>query len=210
MIKQPWAGVEGWALPELPPLITDILISLDDKYIYFSNWLRGDLVQYDISDPGSPRLSGRLFLGGVARRGVPGVTILSGLPDDVGHELPEVPKIKGKTLEGGPQMIQLSLDGKRLYVTNSLYSPWDKQFYPDLVKRGSYLLRVNIDTENGGLSLDESFFVDFGNEPDGPVLAHEVRYPGARHKCSGPWSHKTIIHRSNIRLLMLFEKICRW
>ena len=23
--------VEGWALPELPPLITDILISLDDK-----------------------------------------------------------------------------------------------------------------------------------------------------------------------------------
>ncbi len=31
-------------------------------------------------------------------------------------------------------MIQLSLDGKRLYVTNSLYSPWDKQFYPDLAK----------------------------------------------------------------------------
>ena len=28
-------------LPELPPLITDILLSLDDKYIYFSNWLRG-------------------------------------------------------------------------------------------------------------------------------------------------------------------------
>ena len=33
--------VEGWVLPELPPLITDILLSLDDKYIYFSNWLRG-------------------------------------------------------------------------------------------------------------------------------------------------------------------------
>ena len=29
-------------LPELPPLITDILISLDDKFIYFSNWLRGE------------------------------------------------------------------------------------------------------------------------------------------------------------------------
>ncbi len=29
-------------------------------------------------------------------------------------------------------MMQLSLDGKRLYVTTSLFSPWDKQFYPDL------------------------------------------------------------------------------
>ena len=33
--------MEGWALPEQPPLITDILISLDDRWLYFSNWLRG-------------------------------------------------------------------------------------------------------------------------------------------------------------------------
>ena len=25
-------------LPELPPLITDILISLNDRFLYFSNW----------------------------------------------------------------------------------------------------------------------------------------------------------------------------
>jgi len=31
-------------------------------------------------------------------------------------------------------MIQLSLDGKRLYVSSSLYSGWDKQFYPDVIK----------------------------------------------------------------------------
>jgi len=31
-------------------------------------------------------------------------------------------------------MIQLSLDGRRLYVTTSLYSAWDRQFYPDLVR----------------------------------------------------------------------------
>ena len=42
--------------------------------------------------------------------------------------------MKGKRVNGGPQMIQLSLDGKRLYVTNSLYSAWDKQFYPDMCK----------------------------------------------------------------------------
>ena len=47
-IRQPWVKVEGWVLPEMPPLITDILISLDDRFLYFSNWLRGDIAQYDI------------------------------------------------------------------------------------------------------------------------------------------------------------------
>ena len=37
-------------------------------------------------------------------------------------------------------MLQLSYDGRRLYVTNSLYSTWDNQFYPEL---RSWLLRVN-------------------------------------------------------------------
>lgn len=45
---------------------------------------------------------------------------------------PDFPK--GKRVAGGPQMFQLSLDGKRLYVTTSLYSAWDKQFYPDLIR----------------------------------------------------------------------------
>lgn len=31
VIRQPWAKVEGWLLPELPPLITDILVSADDR-----------------------------------------------------------------------------------------------------------------------------------------------------------------------------------
>ena len=41
VVQQPWTKVEGWILPEQPPLITDILISLDDRFLYFSNWLRG-------------------------------------------------------------------------------------------------------------------------------------------------------------------------
>ena len=28
-------------LSEMPPLVADIVLSLDDKYLYFSNWLRG-------------------------------------------------------------------------------------------------------------------------------------------------------------------------
>ena len=50
------------------------------------------------------------------------------------QEQPEAATIQGKEIIGAPQMIQLSLDGKRLYVTTSLFSAWDKQFYPDMVK----------------------------------------------------------------------------
>ncbi|KAK9830616.1 hypothetical protein WJX81_005797 [Elliptochloris bilobata] len=175
-IRQPWLKVEGWVLPEMPPLITDILISLDDRFLYFSNWLRGDIVQYNISDPANPVLAGRIWLGGSVRCGGP-VHVLSGLPEDT-LEAPEAPTVQGHELLGGPQMIQLSLDGRRLYVTNSLFSAWDSQFYPDMAKKGSYMLQVDVDNEKGGMSLNPDFYVDFGAEPDGPVLAHEVRYPG--------------------------------
>lgn len=147
--------VEGWPLP-VPGLITDQLISMDDRWLYFSNWLHGDVRQYDISNPSKPRLAGQLWLGGVLGKGR---------------------KVRGKKLSGGPQMLQLSLDGKRLYVTNSLFSPWDNQFYPEMAKQGSWMMAVDCDTERGGLTLNEDFFVDFGNEPDGPARAHEVRFP---------------------------------
>lgn len=176
VIEQPWTQVEGWILPEVPPLITDILISMDDRFLYFSNWLRGDIVQYDISDPANPRLAGRVWVGGLIRKGGP-LKVLGGLPEDT-PEAPEIPTVAGVELRGGPQMIQLSLDGKRLYVTNALYTPWDKQFYPSLAEEGSHLLKIDVDTVNGGMKLDTTFIVDFGKEPDGPVLAHEVRYPG--------------------------------
>lgn len=176
VIRQPWTKVEGWVLPEVPPLITDILISLDDRFLYFSNWLRGDLVQYDISDPQNPRFVSRVWLGGLVQKGG-GLKVLGGLPDDT-PEPPAVPTVKGHKLLGGPQMIQLSLDGKRLYVSNSLFSPWDKQFYPEMAEKGSYILQVDVDTEKGGMALNTDFYVDYGAEPDGPALAHEIRFPG--------------------------------
>ena len=36
----------------MPGLITDLLVSMDDRYLYFSNWLHGDVRQYDITRPG--------------------------------------------------------------------------------------------------------------------------------------------------------------
>ena len=40
------------------------------------------------------------------------------------------------------------------------------------------MLMVDVDTEKGGLTLNRDFSVDFGKEPHGPALAHEMRYPG--------------------------------
>ncbi|XP_072020984.1 methanethiol oxidase-like [Amphiura filiformis] len=166
--------VEGWALPEMPGLITDILLSMDDRFMYFSNWLHGDIRQYDITNTRQPRLVGQIFLGG-------SICCDGSVKVSEDKELTEQPKplyMGEKRVQGGPQMIQLSLDGQRLYVTTSLYSNWDKQFYPDLMKSGSVMLQIDVNTESGGLTLNKNFFVDFGKEPCGPVLAHEIRYPG--------------------------------
>lgn len=174
VIDIPPKGVEGWILPEMPGVMTDILVSMDDKYLYFSNWLHGDIRQYDITNTRKPKLVGQVFLGGsITQEGPIKVT------KDVELSIqPKARYIRGQRVIGAPQMLQLSLDGKRLYVTTSLYSPWDKQFYPEMVEKGSMLLQIDVDTENGGLSLNEDFLVDFGKEPGGPSLAHEIRYPG--------------------------------
>ncbi|XP_053330758.1 methanethiol oxidase isoform X2 [Spea bombifrons] len=174
VIQVPSKKVEGWALPDMPGLITDILISLDDRFLYFSNWLHGDIRQYDITDPRCPQLVGQVFLGGSIQKGGT-VTVTK---DEELSEQPEQVVVKGRKIPGGAQMIQLSLDGKRLYVTTSLYSIWDKQFYPDMIKEGSVMMQVDVDTEKGGLKLNKNFLVDFGKEPGGAVLAHEIRYPG--------------------------------
>jgi len=174
VIDIPNKKVEGWIMPEMPGVMTDILISMDDRFLYFSNWLHGDVRQYDITDTRNPKLTGQIFFGGLIQAGGP----VKVIEDKEMSVQPQVRYARGKKIEGAPQMLQLSLDGKRLYVTSSLFSPWDKQFYPDMCNKGSMMFIIDCDTENGGMQLNNDFCVDFGEEPDGPSLAHEVRYPG--------------------------------
>lgn len=42
-------------------------------------------------------------------------------------------------------------------------------------RTGSVMMKLDVDCEKGGLKLDPDFLVDFGKEPEGPVLAHETR-----------------------------------
>jgi selenium-binding protein 1 len=147
--------LEGWPLEGgVPGLITDLVLSLDDRDLFFSNWLHGDVRHYDVSDPQHPELRSQVWLGGLLGR-------------DGGH-----PKAPGR-LNGGPQMIQNSLDGKRVYVSNSLYSTWDNQFYAGLK---GWLTKLERQAD-GTYALDPDFFVDFHAQAEG-ARPHEIHLPG--------------------------------
>lgn len=182
--------VNNWLMPTMPAVITDILISMDDRFLFSSCWLHGDVRMYDITNPSDPILNGIINLGGNLGGYVTQVSSSSGQEEKEAaegeggkHQATQKPSVKGVELRGGPQMMQLSLDGERLYVTNSLFSQWDKQFYPELAEKGSLMLQVNVDVgreskQRNRLSLNPNFLVDFENICNGPVLAHEMRYPG--------------------------------
>jgi selenium-binding protein 1 len=106
--------------------------------------------QYDVSDPFAPKLTGSVHIGGIVRRAT--------------H-----PHHPATALNGGPQMVEISRDGKRVYFTNSLYQSWDEQFYPDGV-RGWI---AKIDATPGGCALDPKFFLDTGK-----LRPHQVHLEG--------------------------------
>ena len=134
----------------VPPIITDINLSLDDRWLYVSCWATGELKRYDVSDPFNPRETGSIRVGGVVGR-----TPHPAQPD--------------RRLSGGPQMVEVSRDGGRAYFSNSLYGAWDDQFYPDGV--GSWMVKADAG-EDGALTLDSQFFVE------SELRSHQVHLQG--------------------------------
>lgn len=139
----------------VPPLVSDIDLTVDDRWLYVSCWGTGELKQYDVSDPSCPRETASVRLGGVVRRA----------PHPGAPDLP---------LSGGPQMVEVSRDGRRVYVTNSLYAAWDDVFYPDGV--GSWMAKLDADTAAGGLVPDTRFF-PHGEDFRG-LRVHQTRLQG--------------------------------
>src|SRR5213080_4863218 len=111
----------------VPPLVTDIALSVDDRDLYVSCWGTGELKRYDVSDPHKPRETGSVRLGGIIGR---------------------APHPAAGALQGGPQMVEVSRDGRRVYLTNSLYASWDRQFYPAGI--AGWMVRLDA-PEGGGL-----------------------------------------------------------
>jgi len=101
VIEIPAEPAEPDSLPPLlqgfkavPPLVTDLNLSLDDKWLYVSCWGTGELRRYDVSVPDNPKLTSVLQIGGIVRRAP--------------H--PRDPNLR---LNGGPQMVEVSRDGKK-------------------------------------------------------------------------------------------------
>ncbi|MBA3249514.1 MAG: selenium-binding protein [Geodermatophilaceae bacterium] len=138
----------------VPPLVTDIGLSVDDQMLYVSCWGIGELKQYDVSDPAHPREVGSVRLGGIVGQAA--------------H-----PSAPDQPLAGGPQMVEVSRDGKRIYLTNSLYGAWDDQFFPSGV--GAWMAKVDADAA-GGMSVDENFFPN--GEAFRGLRAHQIRLQG--------------------------------
>jgi len=67
--------------------------------------------------------------------------------------------MQAKAINGGPQMVEVSRDGRRVYLTNSLYSSWDEQFYPEGVR--GWMAKLDVDGNGGGMRLDPNFFLEF-------------------------------------------------
>ena len=51
----------------VPPLVTDIALSVDDSTLYVSCWGTGELKRFDVSDPHNPVETGSVHLGGIVR-----------------------------------------------------------------------------------------------------------------------------------------------
>jgi methanethiol oxidase len=140
-ILQPFGAV--------PPLISDIALSVDDRSLLVSCWGTGELKRFDVTDPRAPRETGSVRLGGIVERAA--------------HPA-------SGPLNGGPQMVELSRDGRRVYLTNSLYAAWDAQFYPEGID--GWLVKLDAG-EDGSLAVEPDFFVEFSGE-----RPHQIRLQG--------------------------------
>ncbi len=136
----------------VPPLVSDIDLSMDDRFLYVSCWGTGDMRQYDVSDPFNPKLTGKIRIGGIV--------------DRAGH-----PGAGNGALNGGPQMVEISRDGKRVYFTNSLYGAIDPQFYPDGID--GWMVKLDAKPD-GGIAFDPEFFVAWPKSH----RPHQVRLEG--------------------------------
>ena len=133
----------------VPPLVTDIDLSMDDKFLYVACWGTGDMRQYDVREPRKPKLAARYTSAASrAARRIRTVRLLAAAADGR-----DQPRRQAGVLD------QLAL----LDVGQSVLSR----------RRTGRQVMANAKPD-GGLELAKDYWVNF---PDG-YRAHQIRLDG--------------------------------
>ena len=137
----------------VPPLVTDIDLSMDDRFLYVSCWGTGDMQQYDVSDPFRPKLTGTVRIGGIVARAAhpsrPGQAAQRRAAD--GRDQPRRPA-------GLLHQLALRRHGPRSSTPRGSTAGWSS----------------STSSPDGGIAFDPNFFLDWpqGHRP------HQVRLEG--------------------------------
>ncbi len=135
----------------VPPLVTDIDLSLDDRFLYVACWGTGEMRQYDVADPMNPKLAGSVHIGGITRKTE--ASQRQGLrvrPADGRDQ----PRRQARLLD---QLAVFDL-GRPVLSRRRRRPRWSRP----------------MSATNGGLTLDKNFFVEF---PEG-YRSHQIRLEG--------------------------------
>ena len=139
----------------VPPLVTDIDLSMDDRFLYVSCWGTGDLQQYDVSDPFSPKLTGKVRIGGivVARHA-------SRSRERRAQRRPADGRDQPRRQAGLLHQLALRRDRSRSSTPRASTAGWSS----------------SMSSPDGGIAFDPNFFVDWpkAHRP------HQVRLRGRR------------------------------
>lgn len=190
-LNLPWLNATALGLVNAPvPLVTDITIAQDDKFLYAANWFAGCVLQYDIRDRTNVFLAGGICnLGGVTN--VFAGTLGEWTYNPNSWTIADDWKGTGKPLKwaGAPQMLRLFKSGRKLFVSNSLFASWDEQYYPvsgaaaspddGSFRNGGMAIVIDTGVAGGEVVAKMSVDTDFGVNG---VLVHEE---GRLHEAHG-------------------------
>ncbi len=136
----------------VPPLVTDIDLSMDDKFLYVACWGTGDLQQYDVSDPFNPKLTGKVRIGGIVSRAT--------------HPAPRT----GRSAAARRWWRSAATASASISPTRST-APSIRSSIPTGIEGWMVKLDAN---PNGGIAFDPKFFVQW----PAPHRPHQVRLEG--------------------------------
>nr|CDJ98113.1 selenium-binding protein, putative [Haemonchus contortus] len=145
--------VEDWIASEMPALLTDLVISMNDRFAYVAGWLHGCIWQLDISDPFRTTVLNMVTLGG-----------LLGGAIDATIKMPAA--FKG-AFERAVYRGAVHDKCKGGWLMGVDWGASRRQ------SKGGQIVRIDI---NQGMTISDTFLIDLKDMEGGPYLARDLRF----------------------------------